>query len=441
MALAPLLTLADADAAADARALDGVAHWLLRFSPAVAVDAPDGVFLDIAGCAHLWGGEARLAAALAQRLAAQDIPARIAVADTFSAAWALAHHAPDIITASQDAAALASLPVAALRLDDSVAAALRHLGLKTIGRVMATPREALRKRFGAGLLLQLDRVLGRAEETPAFLHPPAPWMARRVFAEPISRPEDFTRLLADLAHKLCARLDRAGLGARGFEAVFYRVDGASAGRAVETALPMRDAKRLSELFAAKLETLDPGFGVEIVTLEARAPAPLATAQADLVEAAADARSADLAPLIDRLRNRLGPERVWRAEPFASHAPERAVARRAPLTPARGAAWPADRPRPIRLFAHPQPVEAFAVAPDDPPFVFRWRGRAHRVARAEGPERIGAEWWRKPWVDNAIDRVRDYYCVEDEAGARFWIFRSGLYGGETPVRWFLHGLFA
>ncbi len=82
-------------------------------------------------------------------------------------------------------------------------------------------------------------------------------------------------------------------------------------------------------------------------------------------------------------------------------------------------------------------------PDDPPLLFRWRGRLHRIRRAEGPERIGAEWWRAPWADvreDGVERVRDYYRVEDEAGARFWVFRTGVYGGERPARWWLHGVF-
>ena len=74
-------------------------------------------------------------------------------------------------------------------------------------------------------------------------------------------------------------------------------------------------------------------------------------------------------------------------------------------------------------------------------MFRWQGRTHRIHSAEGPERIAAEWWRKPWSENEIDRVRDYYQVEDDAGRRFWLFRTGLYGAERPTRWWLHGLFA
>jgi protein ImuB len=266
-----------------------------------------------------------------------------------------------------------------------------------------------------------------------------------VFAEPISTSEDMARSVADLAQKLCTRLGDHGLGARRFEAVFHRVDGATARREVAAALPARDPKRLAALFAPKIETLDPGFGVEVVMLFANAVEPLRVAQTDLVDAATDARDADLAPLIDRLRNTLGENRVWRAVPKQSHVPERAVGKAEPLAPATGVGWDPDKPRPIRLFARPEPIEAIAPVPDDPPALIRWRGRLHRIRRAEGPERIAAEWWRSPWEEMrgaaGVERVRDYYRVEDETGVRFWVFRTGLYDGERPTRWWLHGVFA
>jgi protein ImuB len=483
LALSPLMSLFEAEPEADGAALARVARWCMRFTPAVALDAPDGVMLDIDGCAHLWGGELGLAHALHDRLRAQEMPARVAVADTFGAAWALARFGAEEIVicdtipspwgggrgrgrAEQDAAdsvcttfctpplptlppmgggcikaALAPLPVAALRLEENVAAQLRRLGLKTIGDVAALPRPALRKRFGAGLLLQLGRAFGAEEEALAYLHPPTPWSERAVFAEPIARPEAVQLCVRELAEALCARLAHEGLGARRFTAEFHRVDGEAARRVVSAALPARDAKRLMDLFTPKLESVDPGFGIEVALLRAARVEPLRAAQTDLVANSATAQNADLAPLIDRLRNRLGEARVWRAASYPSHVPERAVTQIAPLAPPVETRWARGAPRPLRLFARPQPIEAVAPVPDDPPLLFRWRGKSHRVRAAEGPERIGAEWWRKPWDENEIDRVRDYYRVENEAGARFWLFRTGLYGGARATRWFLHGLFA
>lgn len=443
LAVFPELTLFDAEPEDDARALTALASWCARFSPSVAVDGVDGVFLDIDGCAHFWGGEEDMARALQKRLAEQQIPARIAVADTFGAAWALSHYGAAPLTVLSDSSprALAPLPVAALRVERKVSDQLWRLGLKTIGHVLALPRPALQKRFDKTLLRQLDYALGAADETLSFLHPPAPWIVRRVFSEPLTAPASLQKLLFDLSETLCSRLYNSGLGARRFQATFYRVDGETGRRSIGAALPMHDAKRLAALFAPKLETLDPGFGVEVVTLEADGVQPLRAVQTDLVAAAADARNADLAPLIDRLRNRLGADNVWRAAPYPSHAPERAVTRLSPLDAPQRETWRADQKRPVRLFQRPQPIEVIAPVPDDPPVLFRWQGRTHRVRNAEGPERIGAEWWRREWAENSVDRLRDYYRVEDENGARFWVFRTGLYGHERATRWYLHGLFA
>lgn len=443
LALCPRVKIVEATPEEDARALTQLADWHQRFSPAIAVDAPDGLFIDIDGCAHLWGGEEALARAIQQRLAAQDIPARLAIADTFKAASALARYGADdvAITAHDDARRLAPLPVAALRIEQAIAEQLRHLGLKTIGHLTAMPRTALRKRFGANLLLQLARAMGEAEDALVFHTPPASWIESAVFAEPISTPEDIARVIADLAGRLCARLGEYGLGARRFDVAFHRCDGETARASVRAALPLREIKRLVALFTPKLESVDPGLGIEIVTLTGLRVQPLAHAQANLDCANPHAAAVDLAPFVDRLVNRFGAERVWRTAPQESHAPERAVTRIAPLAAPTTRLWARSQPRPVRLFARPQPIDALAVAPDDPPFMFRWHGRTHRIRNAEGPERIAAEWWRRAWADNAIDRVRDYYRVEDEAGARFWLFRSGLYGADRPTRWWLHGLFA
>ena len=446
LALLPRLKIVDAEAEQDAAALGRLADWCVRFSPNVAIDPPDGLFFDIAGCAHLWGGEAVMATTLLQRLTAQAIPARIAIADTFGAAWALARYATETITIAQpddEAILLSSLPVAALRLEGSQAHQLRRLGLTTIGQVAALPRIALRKRFSDDLMLRLSRARGEADEALHFRYPPAPWSERKVFAEPIGKPEDLALLLRDLAGALCARLERAGLGSRFFQAAFYRVDGDVAMRDVGTALPAREPRRLVDLFAPKLETLDPGFGIETVALSAGDVEPLKHAQFDLIEATVDARDADLAPLIDRLRNRFGASEIWRASPYPSHVPERAVLRVAPLASTAIAHWPVvDQKRPVRLFRWAEPLKyVAALTPDDPPKRFEWRGKAHLVRRAEGPERIGAEWWRRPWAENADDRIRDYYQLEDDNGARFWVFRTGLHGGPRDVQWWLHGLFA
>jgi protein ImuB len=229
---------------------------------------------------------------------------------------------------------------------------------------------------------------------------------------------------------------------------FYRVDNSTVSVAIGTSQPCRDPRQLARLFAEKLDQVDPGFGIERAILEARTVEPLlpkplawrAMGAGDLDQ------TRDLAPLVDRLSNRLGSQAVVQLVPHASHIPERAQRRAAPFSVAR------ERPqaehvlidsptRPLRLLAWPEPIEAMAPLPDDPPVLFRWRRALHKVARVRGPERLAPEWWREPDADQDA-ATRDYFAVEDTRGGRFWLFREGLYLAEAAMpRWYLHGLFA
>jgi protein ImuB len=393
LALAPELDLADAEPDQDARALEALVEWCVRFSPAVAVDPPDGLFLDIEGLAHLWGGEGELMADFRRSLAGAGIAVRLAVADTPGAAWAIAHFGPDgtLAAPGDQARHLEPLPPAALRLEPEVAAQIERLGLRRLAQLFPMPRAPFARRFGAAALSRLDHALGRVP------------------------------------------------GARRFELAFHRLDGRAEARTVGLSRAACDAARLARLFTPKLETVDPGFGIEAATLAAREVEPLTAHQARL-DAEVEGDAADLAPLIDRLSNRLGEARVWTAAPVESHVPELAVARRPPFSPAPAAGWDPEAPRPVRLFRRPQPIEAMAPVPDDPPVQFRWRGQLHRIRRAEGPERVAEEWWKRPIEDADPARVRDYYRLEDQEGRRFWVFRAGLYEPGPPAKWWLHGVF-
>jgi protein ImuB len=443
-AIVPELQTAEAEPEADAAALEALVDWCVRYSPAVAADAPDGLFLDITGVSHLFGGEAEMLADFQGRLAQNGLPFRCAVADTPAAAWALAHYGEDGQVAAPGAQqqALAPLPPAALRLDEDAAAQIERLGLKRLSQVFALPRGPFAKRFGKQALMRLDQALGRCGEALAYRRPPTPYVTRLAFAEPISAPEDMARVAHDAAAKLCVRLERENKGARRFELFFHRLDGKSPSVAAGLALPGRDAARIAKLLAPKIEAVDPGFGVEVVTITASEVETLSGRQGRIEGAAQPAVEDGLSPLIDRLVNRLGEDRVWRAAPVESHVPELSVTRGRPLAPAGEArAWDPEAPRPVRLFRRPEPLDdVLALTPDDPPRQFRWRGRMHRVSRAEGPERVAEEWWKRDVEEVSVAHVRDYYRVEDAEGARFWVFRAGLYEAGQPARWWLHGVF-
>ncbi|MDN2567405.1 DNA polymerase Y family protein [Aquibium sp. A9E412] len=454
----PGLEAVEAEPEADRRLLAALADWCDRYTPLVALDPPDGLFLDITGCAHLFGGEKALLDDALAHLFHQGFDARAGLASTAGAAWAGARFALPPIGRGEEAEALAPLPLAALRLDQAARRGLESVGLTTAGLVLAAPRAPLARRFGQDLLARLDQALGRVDEPVSPRRPVAPLSAERRLAEPVGRAEDIEQLTGRLAATLKDELERRGEGARRLELALFRVDGAVCRLAVGTARPLREPALVERLFRERIAALDGGLdtgcGFDLVRLSVCLAAPFRAAQADLAgDRGAGAES--LARFAERVGARLGAAALMRPQAMESHWPERAVlrvplvaalgkpaaAQRATQKTAQGAA-PAARPdgmaRPLRLFDRPEPVAVTAAVPDGPPARFRWRRVLYDVARAEGPERLAPEWWRS----GEEAATRDYFRVEDAAGRRYWLFREGLYGTAGPApRWFLHGLFA
>ncbi|MEP9404188.1 DNA polymerase Y family protein [Sphingomonas sp. VNH70] len=443
-ALLPDLAVVDADPFADHAWLERIADACDRYTPLVALDGGDGVTLDITGCAHLWGGEGALAAEVEARLAPFGT-LRHALADTPDAAQALARfqQAP----AANEAAAIRRLGVAALRLDDEIALALRRAGLKTIGDLASRPSAPIAARFGEETVAALHRLTGEADQR---LRPrralPALFFERR-FAEPIARDADVLAAIGELAREAEAELVARDRGGRRFAVRLYRSDGAIRDLAVDSGLPLRDPPTILRLMRERIESLadplDPGFGFDLIRMSVPALEPMVPTQLQLEGGTVSAEA--MAELVDRLSTRLGRARVCRVCPGDSHIPEQGVltivAQDAAPAPV---AWDAPEPgepplRPIHLFDPPQRIEVMAEVPDGPPHRFRWRRTQHDVIRFEGPERIAAQWWRR---GQARTRTRDYYRVEDVRGRRYWIFRHGLYERETnDPTWYVHGVFA
>ena len=446
-ALCPALAVAPSDPAGDLAFLESVALWAQRWGPWSAIDPPDGLLVDVTGAAHLFGGEAMLLANARTLLARRGLTARLAIAPTAGAAWALAHywgphHGPEAAIFHADDS-LDELPVAALRLDPDILLLLRRLGLRQIGDLSGIARDALARRFrtarapAANPLVRLDQLLGRVPEPllPVVAHD-MPLVQRRLM-EPIRHRALLDRVVGDLAEDMARVLEGLGLGARRLELGLWKVDGEVLLRRLEMAAASRDAAHIGGLFARKLDDVDAGFGIELVRLRSPWTEPMALLQSDL-EAAAELHGTSLAACIDRLTVRLGAEAVRRPVPHASHIPERAQRWQAPLEPeATSQGELAFHARPLKLLDRAEPIAVLYASPDGLPRRFRWRGQVHEVARAEGPERIAPEWWR----ERSSVRLRDYYRIEDAAGRRYWIYRAGLAGdgrGGMP-EWFLQGI--
>lgn len=438
-AFCPDLRVDYADVAGDAATLQRLVLWMRRWCPWSVADGPKGLILDTTGSDHLWGGEAAMLADMEAGLSQLGLSSHLAVAPTWGAAWGLARFGPVRAVCHDAARDLAGLPVAGLRLDQPTRLLLDRLGLKTIGAVMGVPRATLARRFsharfGANPLLRLDQALGKLAEPVASLEERPHFRVQSLLAEPIQDP---TCHLPELCEALCAELAQAGHGARALQLAVYRTDGEVSHVHLRTSQASRDPGHLLGLFDDKLDRINPGFGFDLITLEAPQAEPMQDSQLRL-DAGSEAGVA-LSRLTDRLVARFGARAVTRPVLRESHMPERAVGWQGALQGAEALVRPHAKERPIRLLEPPEEVRVLYVVPEGPPAQFMWRRQTHKVARFAGPERIAPEWWR----DRPGARLRDYYKVEDQAGRRFWLYREGLHedGRGGDPRWFVHGLFA
>ena len=475
----PALLSRPAEPRRDRAALQKLARWCGRYGPNRNIDGADGLWIDVTGVAHLHGGEARLLDDLLGKLTQFGLTAQAGLADTFGAAHALARFAPPRrVPASRDGdtpwrydfasaiappgaveARLGVLPVEALRLAAETVLLLKRLGLRRVGQLYRLPRAALERRFRSSeaaeaVLKRLDQALGlKAEPLPALIEPPALFV-QRACPDPLVSAAGLEAETARLAEELCASLESRGLGARRIHLSLYRADGTVAEAHAGMSFPCRTPDHLMALLREKLQNLDAGFGIDILVLAAVEVERRDTPQGALGPRLSGAARGDPALLVDRLTNHLGALRVSRLEPRASHIPERAEARvpalrdRAPARrkdPPPDQVWPfasgalSGPPRPPLLLAAPEPIRVIAEVPEGPPARFTWRRVERRVVRAQGPQRIAPEWWRE--IGSRTTCTRDYYRLEDEGGAGYWVYREGLYGrDEDQPSWFLHGLF-
>ena len=456
-AICPELMVFDADTVADAKTLGDIADWCDRFTPLVALDAPHGLFLDITGCAHLFGGERALLQTLCGALTRRNFVVSAGIAGTSTCARTVTRHASGkIIADGEEAEAVGSLPIAALGADDAITRGLRRAGLKTIGDVASRARHEITARFGAGFTTLLEHALGQGDAPISPRKPLPDYIVEKRFPEPVATDTVIAINLSALAKTLVTTMDKQAKGARRLEASFFRTDGAVRTITVDTGRPVTKPEVIDRLFRERLDALndplDPGFGFDLIRLSASRTEIVVQQQRDLDATIHD--NDELAALIDRIAARIGGKRVVVYLPQDTHIPERAVlavSAQHHLAAATQAAWPvrieSEPPlRPLRLFEKPEPIKVpFASVPDGPPHQFTWRRVTHAVVRVEGPERIAMEWWKQ----NGEALTRDYFRIEDAEGRRFWIYRDGLYEGELqdetgePVspKWFVHGLFA
>lgn len=417
--------------------LTALARWAVRYTPITAIDPPNGLILNVTGCAHLWGGEAAYLQEITTRLKILGYDVRAAIAGTIGTAWAMAHFGQGslIVDNGQEIMALLSLPPAALRLGPEILERLHPLGLNQLHYLIVMPRAALRRRFGPALLQQLDRALGKEEEMMQPVEPVVQYQERLPCLEPIVARAGIEIALTRLLEMLCYRLQSEEKGLRAATFKSYRIDGKVEEIVIGTHDPSHRAAHLYKLFEEKIAAIEPDLGIELFILEAAVVEACPPGQVMLWKESGGVADPRVAELLDRLAGKIGEAGIHRYLPDEHHWPERSIKQASSLQEIPSIPWPVDRPRPIRLLRTPVLIEVTAPIPDYPPMLFRYQGELHRIKKADGPERIEQEWWLEK------EQRRDYYCVEDENGQRYWLFRSGPYAEDQTNQWFLHGFFA
>lgn len=434
-ALVPSLQVLDDQPELPGKLLQGIANYCIRYTPLVAVDPPDGLIFDATGCAHLWKGEQQYLTTIAKRFKDFGYHTRISIADTIGTAWAMARFGNDrtIVEHEQQTPALLPLPPAALRLEPETIERLEKLGLRTISSFISMPRTALRRRFGKHILLRLDQALGHEPEAIIPVQPIEPYQERLPCLEPIATATGIEIALQRLLDALCKRLMQEEKGLRIAFFKCYRIDGKIEQIDIGTNRPSHNAGHLFKLFENKINSIEPALGIELFTLDAQKVEALSPLQQKMWEQTGGLDNIHLAELLDRIAGKVGADCIHRYVPDEHYWPERSFKKAVSLNEPLQTTWKADRPRPIQLLSKPEPIQVTAPIPDYPPMSFRYKGVLHKLIKADGPERIEQEWWLQE------GQHRDYYYVEDEAGQRYWLFRSGHY--EAAYQWFIHGFFA
>lgn len=439
-ALVADLDVREADAASNRALLDRLAlHAVGHWTPVASMAEPDGLWLDLTGVTHLFGGEDRFCRRLLRFFGRLGFTVTIAIAGTPGAAHALARYSGRAITIlppGSETQAIADLPLAALRLAPDALNTASRFGLERIADLYAMPRGPLAKRLGLATVSRLDQARGLAPEPIVPAVPFEQPVIERRLLEPISTAEAIAQVISDLVDALVAELHDRWLGVRTAVLSCLLVDGGEQHVGLGTARATRDAKHLKRMFAMRIERIAPGLGIEAMRLVAARVETLEPTSLGIALATGD-HLPDIAPLVDQLGGRVGESGLFRMTAIESDVPERAVRRIDVLAASDG--WPGWI-RPVRLLRRPEPLSGvIALLPDHPPRRFVWRGSTYRVLAGDGPERIHGEWWRRA---NEMWAVRDYFRVEVEGGARFWLFRrgDGVDQAAGDLSWHLHGVF-
>lgn len=418
-ALLPELRVRTRDPRREAEALRGVALWALQFTPELSLAPPQAVLLEIGGCLRLFGGLERLLRKVCDGLVELGLTAVPAAAPSATGAHMLARAGLELCL--EDHAALrrclAALPLDCLAQPDATLAGLSRLGLKTLGDCLSLPRAGLARRYGPGLLDELDRALGHQPDPRPPFTPPRHFVAGVELATPVNEVESLLFGVKRLLGELCGWLDARNAGVRRLTLTLIHERPPHAPIGLSLATPQRDAAHLLALLRERLARQDLRAGVIGLELRADDTAQRMPLNFSLFGEREHLR-ADCLNLVERLQARLGADAVTGLDLYPEHRPELAWRETTPGSDMRAERFP---PRPVWLLPRPRPLAEQRGVP--------WLDGA--MTLLTDAERIESGWW-----DGAPVR-RDYHQARAIDGSRCWVYREA----GTPARWFLHGWFA
>ncbi len=386
-------------------ALAAVAAWACQFTPRISLEPPRALLMEVEGSLRYFGGRWKFLAQLRAGLSRLGFKARIAEAPAARAALWLARG---------DGGRLETLPVAVTGLAPEALELLANLGISTVGGLLRLPREGVARRFGQGLLEQIDQVGGKAPEPREFFVPPARFSAQLVLPAPVAQADRVLFVARRLLDQMEGFLAARQAGVRGFSLDLLHEDSPATRITVGLAACGRVAEHFMRLLRERLAAIALKAPVEAIRLEAGEPEFLPGKSGSLLHDAHAGGEAWL-QLVERLQSRLGSDAVHCLDTHPDHRPERAWI---PVSPGQGFFSKEGRekgPRPLWLLDPPRHLA---------------EGEFSLLA---GPERIESGWW------DGAEAQRDYFIARTGESSLAWIYRQR--GAEPGRSWFLHGFFA
>jgi len=406
------------DERAESHVLESIALWAVQWTPTICIESPACVLLEVSGGLNYFGGFDKMLERIDSGLAAMGFTATIASAPTPGAANLFARAGEAIVVErnSDCDRRLATLPVVLLASAQGVLDTLSGVGVRTIGDVLALPRDGVARRFGQSLLDEIDRARGGLPDARPLFTVPERYHGQIELPSPVDQAEALLFAVRRLVVELAGFLRGRGAGVSRLRCDLVHEDAQPTSIVLGLSCT-RQVEHIMNVLRERLGRERLPDRVEAIRLISEEIAPLAAKEGDFFPAASKDREAG-AQLIERLRARLGEDAVHALALRADHRPERAweatpTIPDATSSPKHDDGLPPSRP--LWLLPAPRPLGA------DP--------AAAQLKLLSGPERIETGWW------DGGDVGRDYFVGCNASGEELWLYRDR--GGE----WFVHGVFA